>query len=223
MTRQARHGSLRSEAYRQLRESILAGRYKNGESLTEQQVAQELGVSRTPVREAFGQLELDGLVSSIPNMGIVVQGLDEDDIHDLFEIRSQMETIAACKAARQMSEGQRKALHDAYERERASTGNNDDINQLQDLDSEFHELIFKGTSSRILIKILSSINVFTRQARSISLGTPGRSQQVLAEHGRILEAIMKQDGETARKRMGEHIEHASASYLAASKSRRKDK
>jgi DNA-binding GntR family transcriptional regulator len=220
MTRQARHGSLRSEAYRRLREDILLGRYKRGEALTEQQVSLEMGVSRTPIREAFGQLELEGLVRSTPNKGVVVQGFDENDIHDLYDVRGQMEALAAARAARQMDEAQRQALKEAYERECRCTEGNEDIDLLQNLDSAFHDLIFKGTGSKILEKILSPINIYTRHARSISLATPGRSRQVVEEHGRILEAILNQDCEAARLRMSEHIERASASFLTVSMSRR---
>jgi DNA-binding GntR family transcriptional regulator len=220
MARQARHGSLRSEAYRRLRENILLGHYKSGCALTEQQIAQEMGYSRTPVREAFGQLELDGLVRSTPNKGIVVQGFNEDDMHDLYEVRSHMEALAAARAARQMSGTQRQALQEAYERECRSTESNEDTEQLQDLDNVFHEMIFKGTGSKILENILSPINVYTRHTRMISLATPGRSRQVIEEHGRILEAILNQDCEAARQRMNEHIEHASESFQAVGRNRR---
>jgi DNA-binding GntR family transcriptional regulator len=220
MARQARHGSLRSEVYRRIRDNILQGQYTRGAALTEQQVALAMGVSRTPIREAFSQLELDGLVSSTPNKGIVVQGFDEQDIADLYEVRSQMEGLAAARAALQMSPAQRQALQDAYECEYRSTEQQEDNEQLQDLDNVFHELIFKGTGSKILEKILQPINIYTRHARSISLATPGRSKQVVEEHGRILEAILSRDSEKARQCMSEHIAMASASFVAVSKNRR---
>jgi DNA-binding GntR family transcriptional regulator len=220
MPRQARHGSLRSEVYRRLRDSILQGSYKRGFALTEQQVALSMGVSRTPIREAFGQLELDGLVSSTPNKGVVVQGFDEQDIEDLYEVRSQMEALAAARAARQMSTEQRNALREAYDYECSSTENLEDFEKLQDLDNVFHELIFQGTGSKILQKILHPINIYTRHARSISLATPGRSRQVIEEHGRILDAIVKMDSKQAAKYMSEHIAKASASFKAVNKNRR---
>jgi DNA-binding GntR family transcriptional regulator len=220
MARQARHGSLRSEVYRRIRDNILRGQYKRGLALTEQQVALSMGVSRTPIREAFSQLELDGLVSSTPNKGVVVQGFDEHDIADLYEVRSQMEGLAAARAALQMNPSQRQALKEAYECECSSTESQEDFDQLQDLDNVFHELIFKGTGSKILEKILQPINIYTRHARSISLATPGRSKQVVDEHGQILEAILNRDGEKARQCMSEHIAKASASFRAVSKDRR---
>jgi DNA-binding GntR family transcriptional regulator len=220
MARQARHGSLRSEAYRRLRQDILLGRYKRGEALTEQQVAQEIGVSRTPVREAFGQLELDGLVHSTPNKGIVVQGFDENDIRDLYEVRGQMEALAAARAASQMDDEQRQSLREAFEAERRETESDADIDLLQNLDNNFHDLIFQGTGSKILEKILTPINIYTRHARSISLATPGRSRQVIEEHSKILDAILNQDSEAARQRMSEHIARASANFQAVSSRRR---
>jgi DNA-binding GntR family transcriptional regulator len=220
MPRQARHGSLRSEVYRRLRENILQGTYKRGAALTEQQVAQTMGVSRTPIREAFSQLELDGLVSSIPNKGVVVEGFDDRDIEDLYEVRSQMEGLAAARAARQMNDEQRLALREAYESECRCTEDLADFNLLQDMDNAFHDLIFKGTGSKILENILKPINIYTRHARSISLATPGRSKQVVVEHGRILEAILSRDCEKAHQCMSEHIAQASASFKSVTMHRR---
>jgi DNA-binding GntR family transcriptional regulator len=221
MARQARHGSLRSEVYRRLQDNILRGLYQRGTTLTEQQVATSLGVSRTPIREAFSQLELDGLVSKIPNKGAVVQGFDDRDIEDLYEVRTHMESLAAVRAARDMSQQQRLQLKEIYERECRFAECNTDFEKLQDLDNAFHEMIFKGTGSKILVNILNPINIYTRHARSISLATPGRSKKMIEEHGRILEAILTGDSRAAGQRMVEHINHAAASFKALSNGGRK--
>lgn len=157
---------------------------------------------------------------STPNKGVVVQGFDDNDIQDLYEVRGQMEALAAARAARQMNETQRHALQEAFERECCSTENNEDVDSLQNLDNAFHDLIFKGSGSKILENILSPINIYTRHTRLISLATPGRSRQVVEEHGLILEAILNQDSEAARLRMSEHIGRASANFFAVSLSRR---
>lgn len=217
MPRVARHGSLRSEVYRQLRENILLGSYKPGTTLTESQIAREMGVSRTPVREAVSQLELDGLVCSSPNKSIIVQGFNEKDILDMYEVRSHMETLAAGRAATEMTNEQIRVLQDAYETEAHSTGNGSSIEVLQNLDNTFHDLIFKGSGSKILQNILTPINIYTRHARSVSLATPGRSQQVVQEHGHILEAIAKRDSQLASELMRRHIARASANYQAVSR------
>ena len=87
-----RHGTMREEVFQQLRERILLGYYAKGTALTELRVSQELGVSRTPIREAFSQLLFDGLVSATPNKSMIVEGFDEQDMLDLYEVRSRIET-----------------------------------------------------------------------------------------------------------------------------------
>lgn len=205
------HGTLRLQVYNKLRENILRGHYPRGSALTEIRVSQEMGVSRTPIREAFCQLELDGLVKATPNKGVVVRGFDETDILDLYEVRTHMESLAAARAAVNMSDSQRQGLRQAFAQELGfvQTG---DIEGLQQADSHFHDLIFQGSGSPILQNILSPITTYTRQARFVSLSAAGRSQQVLCEHERILEAILSRDHEAARLRMMEHIANAAASY-----------
>lgn len=215
MARVTRHGSLRTEVYCKLRDEILQGRYSRGTTLTESQLSLDMGVSRTPVREAISQLEQDGLVHSTPNKSIIVQGFDEHDMLDLYDVRRQMETIAAARAAELMTAEQRQALKAAFEREVHDTLNNDNVEELQDLDNIFHELIFQGSGSKILRKILTSINTYTRYARTISLATQGRSRKVLDEHARILEAISRNDCQAASQAMRTHIDNATANFMNA--------
>lgn len=205
------HGTLRARVYQRLRENILRGFYPRGEALTELRICRELGVSRTPIREAFCQLELDGLVRATPNKGVVVQGFDQQDIFDLYEVRSQMESLAAARAALNMTDSQRQRLQQivGLEMQLAESG---DHEGLLGSDAEFHDLIFQGSGSQILRNILSPINTYTRQSRIISLSDSGRSQQVVVEHDRILQAILARDSNEARTAMLEHIAHAAANY-----------
>jgi len=220
MARVVRHGSLRSKVYQNLREQILAGCYKRGEALIEAQIAQEMGVSRTPIREALCQLELDGLVMTTPNKSVLVQGFDDQDILDLYEVRGHMETLAAARAAKHMTDEQRQALQAAYSQEVENTRASDDTDLLQSLDNQFHDLIFQGSGSKILQKILGSINTYTRHARSISLASPGRSEQVLQEHALIMNAILDRNSEQAYDNMRNHLNRALNNFLAVSRNRR---
>ena len=215
-----RHGTMREEVFQQLRERILLGYYAKGTALTELRVSQELGVSRTPIREAFSQLLFDGLVSATPNKSMIVEGFDEQDMLDLYEVRSRIETLAAERAASQMSDSQRQALQKVYEREAADTDNPDiRVGHLQSLDADFHDLIFQGSGSKILRNMLTSINHYTRSARIVSLSMPGRSKNVLQEHARILEAILRRDGAEAHEQMRAHIAMAAASFQAVGRNR----
>jgi DNA-binding GntR family transcriptional regulator len=142
------HGTLRLQVYEQLREGILLGKYPKGTALTEIKMSEELGVSRTPVREAFCQLELDGLVAATPNKGVVVEGYDQTDMLDMFEVRSRMESLAAARAASVMPDSDIRKLRSVFEQESelAQTG---DFNGLQKSDAAFHDLIFRGSGSKV--------------------------------------------------------------------------
>ncbi len=217
MERTARHGSLRAQVYQQLLEDIILGRYKRGTALTESQLTRDLGVSRTPVREAISQLIFEGLVQATPNKSIVVQGFDEGDMMDLYEVRRIIESLAAGRAAEQMTPDQIQALEQVLEKEKAATEKHTRIEELQVLDNAFHEQIYQGSGSMIFQNILSSINQYTRQARMISIASPGRGEKVISEHARILEAVISHDAKTASQAMRDHINSASANFMAVSK------
>ncbi len=211
----SKRGSLRLAVYRQLRDLILQGYYKEGMALTELAVSQKLGVSRTPVREAFRQLELDGLVVSSPNRSVTVHCFSDQDILDLYEVRSRMEGLAAARAAVNMTAVQLEELEDIYAREyTASFAQNSDVEQLKELDAAFHAAIVAGSGSSILDLTIKPINYLTGQARLVSLSRPKRSQSQIKEHLAILEAIRKKDSKDAERQMQRHIARAAASYRA---------
>ena len=206
-------GGLRLRVYHQLRDWILQDHYHNGMALTEARVSQELGVSRTPVREAFSQLELDGLVVSSPNRSVIVQRFTDQDIQDLYEVRSRMESLAAARAALNMTDEQRAALGCIFKDEVDMTRNEpDNLSGMQDLDAAFPDLIFAGSGSKILHKIQAPINVQTREARLVSLSGSGRCSGQLDEHAAILDAIGKRDSRLAEQAMRRHIARAQNSY-----------
>jgi DNA-binding GntR family transcriptional regulator len=218
---QVKHGSLRMVVYQQLRDWIVQGHYPDGVALTELRVSQELGVSRTPVREAFRQLELDGLVVSSPNRSVTVHCFSDQDILDLYEVRSRIESLAAARAALNMTDAQRHRLEEIFDQEdRVTEQHEDDLAALQDLDAAFHDQIFTGSGSSILHAILNPINQKTRQARLVSLSMEGRCHGQIKEHRAILEAILKRDSQGAEKQMQRHIARAAGSYRTVVKNRR---
>jgi DNA-binding GntR family transcriptional regulator len=208
-----KRGSLRLAVYRQLRDLILQGYYAEGTALTELAVSQKLGVSRTPVREAFRQLELDGLVVASPNRSVTVHCYTDQDILDLYEVRSRMEGLAAARAAVNMNDNQLDRLEEIYQEAYAATKAGDaDVEQLKILDAAFHDAIFRGSGSSVLDITIKPINYLTGQARLISLSRTGRSHSQIKEHLAILEAIRKKDSKEAEKQMQRHIANAAASY-----------
>lgn len=206
------HGSLRNKVFTQLQNDILNGKYQPGESLIETKLSEEMGVSRTPIREAIRQLELEGLVQSIPNKGAIVKGISAQDIEDIYTIRMLIEGLAARWAAEKITPWELSELKEALELEEFYTLKND-TDHLLKFDSRFHEIIFKASKSKPLMHTLSTFHHYVQRARNTSLSSPGRAQEVLEEHKAILQAIIDRDVERAERLTTEHVRKASLSLL----------
>lgn len=196
--------SLTAKVYRHIRNDIVEGRYNTGDYLVEAKLAEELDVSRTPIREALKQLELEDLVVSIPNRGVLVQGISKQDIEDIFAIRHLLEGQAAYWAAQRIDKAYMNKLSEIITLMEMYTQKGDAEN-LARLDSEFHEVIFTASKSRMLKHILTSLHQNVQQARRSSLTDPARSQKSLAEHKAIMDAISSGQAEDAKALMESHI------------------
>lgn len=205
-------GSLSSRVFSQLQNDILNGEYQPGDSLIETKLSEELGVSRTPIREAIRQLELEGLVRSIPNKGAVVKGISAKDIEDIYTIRMLIEGLAARWATEKITPEELKELKEAAELEEFYTAKND-LNHLLHFDSRFHDIIFKASKSKPLMHTLSTFHHYVQRARSMSLNSPERAQKALEEHKAILKAIIEGDAEKAERLTTEHVKNASINLL----------
>jgi len=205
-------GSLRGKVFIQLQNDILNGLYQPGDNLIETKLSEELGVSRTPVREAIRQLELEGLVQSIPNKGAIVKGISTQDIEDIYTIRMLIEGLAARWAAEKITAGELKELGEAVDLEEFYTVKND-VSHLLLFDSRFHDIIFKASKSKPLMHTLSTFHHYVQRARNISLNNPERARLVLEEHKAILQAIMEHDAEKAEKLTTLHVRNASLNLL----------
>jgi len=196
--------SLRGRVYKKLREDILSGVYKENEELKENTIGQELGVSRTPVREALRQLELEGLVTLIPNKGAFVTGITSKDIHDIYTIRSYLEGLCAKWACEHITDAQIEDLEEIlylsdFHARRSH------FNQLVELDNKFHEMIYNACGSKILKHVLSDFHQYVERVRKITLSMPSRALKSNKEHADIVEAIKKRDGQLAEALAHEHI------------------
>lgn len=196
--------SLTAQVYKQLRNDILEGRYETGTFLVETKLAEELGVSRTPIREALKQLELEDLVISIPNRGVTVQGISKPDIDDIFTIRHLLEGQAAYWAAQRINQEQMDQLTETIALMDMYTAKNDAGN-LARLDSQFHDTIFAASNCRTLKHILTSLHQNVQRARRSSLSIPERTHKSTEEHHAIFEAIQAHDAQRAKELMEAHI------------------
>ena len=160
-------GSLRIKVFNKIQDDILNGKYLSGESLIETKLCKELGVSRTPVREAISQLELEGLVNIVPNKGAVVSGISIKDVEDIFTIRMIIEGLAAKWAVYNISKKELEELEENLELEEFYTKKNDH-ERLLELDSKFHEQIYRASKSKHLIHVLTKFHHYIKKARSMS-------------------------------------------------------
>ncbi len=204
--------SLHSRVYNQIRNDILNGVYEPGESLVETKLSEELGVSRTPVREALRQLELEGLVQSVPNKGVTVRGISQQDIEDIYTIRMMIEGLAARWAAEKITPEEMEELKEAVELEEFYTAKCNYGSLLQ-FDTRFHDIIFKASKSKPLMHTLSTFHSYVQKARKVSMSSPERAAAALEEHKAIMQAIIDRDADRAEKLMTEHVRNASLNLL----------
>jgi len=197
--------SLTSIIFEKIREDILNKKYKLGEKIVEAKLAEELGVSRTPVREALKQLELDGLVENIPNRGVVVKGITTQDIEDIYLIRMEIEGIAARWCSERINEEELSELKEVYELMEFYTFKND-VEKCFELNTKFHEIIYTATKSRYLEHVLRDFQIFMKSTRNKSLRMEGRLDIALMEHKRILDALENRDADKAVEYIKKHID-----------------
>ncbi len=204
--------SVRGRVFHKIRDNILEGKYQTGEEIRETKIAGELGVSRTPVREAIRQLELEGLVSANPNKGAVVTGISPQDIEDIYSIRTLIEGLASRWAAHKISAKDLKELEDIVNLTEfyLSRGETEDLHLL---DNRFHEILYESSHSKPLQHILSPFHHYVQNARRTSLSVPGRAENALAEHKAILKALKEKDADLAEVTTNQHVRNAADNLL----------
>jgi len=204
--------SLRGRVFHKIREDILKGAYKHKEAIKELQVAMELGVSRTPVREALRQLELEGLVTIIPNKGAIVTGINAKDIQDIYAIRSMIEGLCARWASENITPSQIDSLEEiVYLSEfHLEKGH---IDQLYELDNKFHEILYEASNSKIMKHVLSDFHHYVQRVRKVSLSSVDRAKASIKEHKAIVEALKTGNGKTASELTNKHIENTSQNVI----------
>ncbi|WP_458861857.1 GntR family transcriptional regulator [Acidaminobacterium chupaoyuni] len=202
---------LRKHVYKEIEKAILDGVFAPGDALTEVKLSNELGVSRTPVREALMQLELEGLVKTVPNKGAVVVGVTSKDIDDIYNIRMRIEGLATRGAAENIDEDELEMLKQVVELQEFFV-TKEDFLQVWQLDNRFHELIYDSCGSRPLKQILSLFHNYIQKAREYSVKS-GRAAASTAEHRAILDAITAHDLDTAEAAMVLHVRNARDAFF----------
>ncbi|HPF19797.1 MAG TPA: GntR family transcriptional regulator [Syntrophomonas sp.] len=198
---------LRELVLEAIREAIKNGTLQPRERLMEIQLADELGVSRTPVREALRKLELEGFIVMVPRKGAYVSDLSMKDVADVFEIRAALEGLAGALAAERITEEELEAMERMLV-EKGEAISLNDIDKLVAADTKFHEAMYMASRNERLSNIISNLREQIQRFRLTSLSVPGRRQDSLKEHREILEAIQARDIQLAKQLAQEHIENA---------------
>jgi len=199
--------SLRGRVFHKLREDILSGKYEDYEELKEVAIGEEMGVSRTPVREAFRQLELEGLIQIVPNKGAYVTGITEKDVKDIYMIRSLLEGLCARWATEHITKEQLEEMEEnVYLAEfHAKKGH---LEQLAELDNRFHDILYEACNSKILEHQLKDFHQYVLRVRKKTLASANRGPKSNEEHAGILEAIRSGNAELAEKLANTHMINA---------------
>jgi len=198
------HRPLGEIVFDYLRESILKGEIKPGERLMEVAIAEKLGVSRTPVREAIRRLEKENFVRMIPRRGAFVADLTTKDIKDVLELRKELEGFASYLAAMRMDDSDKRYLKTIMEGFIESLEQKDRYGMLEK-DNEFHELIFKASGNNKLIDIVLDLHDQFQRFRLIYFNEFDNYLELMTSHKKIYDAIVAQDAVEARKYAEEHI------------------
>ena len=205
--------SLRGRVFQSIREDILSGRYEQNTELKEAAIGAELGVSRTPVREALRQLELEGLVTIIPNRGAYVNMITAKDVQDIYVIRSMLEGLCARWATQSITAEQLDSMEETLCLSEYHTSKKN-YEKLYELDSLFHEQLYEAGGSRILNHILSDFRDYVKMVRKATISTSSRSVTSTEEHRAIFEAIKEKDPDKAEALAKEHVKHTIESIQA---------
>ncbi|MDE6918109.1 MAG: GntR family transcriptional regulator [Lachnospiraceae bacterium] len=196
--------SLRGRVFRKLREDILNGEYQENDELREAAIAEELGVSRTPVREAFRQLELEGLIRIVPNKGAYVTGISASDVADIYEIRSLLEGLCARWATEKITKDRIEELEETILLSEFHLSK-EHYEQLIELDNRFHMQLYEACESKMLIHLLKDFHQYVQKERQQTLSNHARSAAAVAEHKSIMEAMRDKNASLAEKLADEHI------------------
>ena len=197
---------LRDVVFNTLRQAILRGELKPGERLMEIQLANKLGVSRTPIREAIRKLELEGLVLMIPRRGAEVAEITERSLRDVLEVRAALEELAVDLACDRIKEEDIQKLREAA-KEFEEVSKSDDVTALAEADVKFHDIIYFATENQRLIQLLYNLREQMYRYRVEYLKRQEVHATLFAEHERIIECIVKHDKATAKQVTSVHIDN----------------
>jgi DNA-binding GntR family transcriptional regulator len=203
--------SIRERAYLYLKDLILSGEYKPGDRLIEREVASQLKISRTPIREALFRLESQGFVKTVPRKGVIVSNISEEEVIEVFTILSSLEVLAARLAAQKVDEvligefNEKIEKLEAMESDEVEGGDTEHI--------EMNLLLYKAAKSPKLFDILSGLTDYIQMSANMGYETPGRRKESIREHIQIMKAVRDKEADMAEYLTKIHIENSKKAYI----------
>jgi DNA-binding GntR family transcriptional regulator len=197
---------LRDVVFKTLRQAILKGELEPGERLMEIQLAERLGVSRTPIREAIRKLELEGLVLMIPRKGAEVAKISEQNLRDVLEVRRSLEELAIDLACQRMTEEELEDLR-AKQALFAKAIEEGDAMQIAQTDEQYHDVIYNSTKNQKLVQMLNNLREQMYRYRLEYIKDENKRQVLLVEHEYILKALSLRHVQEAKRAAREHIDN----------------
>lgn len=203
------NGTISDQVYKKLSASIISGEIPPGQRLEEKVIAEQYGVSRTPVREAFRQLTMNGLVESQPHKGVTVINLDTDQLSDMFEALEELEAICARMSAERMTVVERKQIEQIHEKSRALMEANQ-VAEYSELNEQFHAIIHRGARNATLSGSVDKLRQRLAPYRQPWLfRRRDRLEASFSEHEELTQAILAADKERAFNAMHNHVANTS--------------
>ena len=203
---------LRDVVFKTLRQAILRGELKPGERLMEIKLANKLGVSRTPIREAIRKLELEGLVLMIPRRGAEVARISEKSMRDVLEVRRSLEELAIELACQRMTDEEFKELQRAQEAFKSAVEHGSAM-EIAETDEAYHDIIYNSTGNMRLVQILNNLREQMYRYRLEYIKDEDKRQILLVEHNKIYRALCSRHVEEAKQAMREHIDNQEITVL----------
>lgn len=203
---------LREVVFNTLRDAILKGELEPGEHLMEVQLANKLGVSRTPIREAIRQLQTEGLVVMTPRKGAVVAEITREDLTDVLEVRKTLEKMAVGLACQNITQEQKEKLHMCHDELKKAFGK-ESLTEIANRDEEFHDIIYEATGNKRLIQILNNLREQIYRYRLEYIKDEEKWMTLMEEHTGLLEAIDGKDVKMAESVADTHIDNQKHTIL----------
>ena len=199
---------LKQKAYSCIKEKIIMGEYKPGQDISEEKIQNELGISRTPIREALMRLETENLIDIYPRKGIFVSNITQRMIKNVFQIRQMIEPQVIKVVGMNISKEWLKEIKAKFETPYNATSENDSVAYYVDLDKEFHTYMINACDNQLLVNVMNNIFDQNQRMRYQTYSFNERNIATKVEHIAIIDALIAEDFETAERLMRDHIKSA---------------